>query len=601
METRATTGNRPAQPTADEAGSPAAARTLPETRLDVRDPMMLGRYRLIAPLAQGGMAEIFLARHEGPGGFEKDVVIKRVHPHLARDARFAAMFLDEARLAARLSHPNIVNITDLGEADGSYFLCMERLEGADLTAILLSYTRRKRTIPVPIAALIASAACDGLHFAHTLTDAKGEGLGLVHRDISPSNIFITHQGAVKVLDFGIAKARGRAIQTESGEIKGKIIYMSPEQARGEELDARSDIFALGIVLYEMVTGVRPFQREEMLASLAAVAHGRADPPKKLRPDLPPELNAIITTAMHPNREKRFRSACEMRQALDEYLTGCTTGPAASMLQRFMADLRRGDEDAEPKPSGPPSRLAQTAALPQPEEDKPVPAPEKTVAREPPSGADRRRHGARRVVGALALALVAAGGAVWALRARGETREAPVLTHASPPPLPNKEAPLPNNEAVKAVAPSVPPKVEVTQAAAPTTGTVPMTDLRGGDVPAPSTPSLPAELKQVVSAAVASSAGIVGPEPLRPPSPPPPRPQKKQSAVVANGLLTVQCAPQWCLVSIDGKDEGYSPILKKSLTAGAHRVVVVHPRTNAAQSRTVDVTANNESTAKFQVQ
>ena len=209
----------------------------------------LSRYRLLSSLAQGGMAELFLAVQEGPAGFEKEVVLKRVLPHLAGDASFISMFLDEARLAARLSHPHIVQVTDFGEEEGVYFLCMERLVGMDLAAILHAHKKKKRLFPAPVAAVILSAVCDALHYAHTLTDSRGQALGIVHRDFSPSNLFVTEQGAVKVLDFGIAKARGRAVRTEAGQIKGKIQYMSPEQAMSAEPDDRSNLFSSGSVLY----------------------------------------------------------------------------------------------------------------------------------------------------------------------------------------------------------------------------------------------------------------------------------------------------------------------------------------------------------------
>jgi serine/threonine-protein kinase len=550
---------------------------------------MLGRYRLIAPLAQGGMAELFLARHEGPGGFEKDVVIKRVHPHLARDPRFAAMFLDEARLAARLSHPNIVNITDLGEANGTYFLCMERLEGEDLNAILHAYGSRERTIPASIAAVITSAACDGLHFAHTLTDAKGEGLGLVHRDVSPSNIFITHQGAVKVLDFGIAKARGRAIQTESGELKGKVIYMSPEQARGEELDARSDIFALGIVLYEMLTGVRPFQRDDLMISLAAVAHGHAEPPKKLRPDLPPQLSAIVARAMHPNRDKRFHTAQEMRQALDQYLTSCTTGPAAALLQRFMAELR---EDEKSTPSSTPAQSQRTVnnLEPAPSDAAPEPSPRP----EDPSPAARhpKPRRSRFAVGATAAGLASVGLLLWVGRTPSPAEQQPqVLVHPSLPP------PLPEPPTVKPAAPAV----------SSPENTEPARDPKPAEPRAPTEARAPAEAPRPANekpeAPAPETASIATPEAEAPrPTPAPPvRPARKPAVAAARGLLTVQCAPQWCQVSIDGQDKGYSPLLNVPLQPGPHRISALNPRTKAVQQRTVMVTANQSATTKFQVE
>jgi serine/threonine protein kinase len=217
---------------------------IPLTR-PVTMPRRFGNYVLIRKLAEGGMAEIFLAKQIGAEGFERDVVIKCMLDHFTQHREFVSMFLDEARLAARLHHPNIVQITDLGVAENRYFICMEYLAGEDLDAVIAAAHYKSQAVPIPIAARIILSTLEGLEFAHGYQE-QGQRVELVHRDISPSNIFVTYQGTVKVLDFGIAKASSRMTQTQPGLLKGKWGYMSPEQARGEPIDSRSDLFSLGV-------------------------------------------------------------------------------------------------------------------------------------------------------------------------------------------------------------------------------------------------------------------------------------------------------------------------------------------------------------------
>jgi len=294
-----------------------------------------GNYYLVRKLAEGGMAEIFLAKAVGVEGFEKNVVIKRMLPHLSTAPDFVTMFLDEARLAASLSHPNIVQISDLGLADGSYFICMEYLAGEDFATVLRTAKRRGEQTPLHIVLRVLSEAAVGLHFAHEAVDPKGVPLQLVHRDISPSNIFVTYSGQVKVLDFGIAKAESRVTSTGAGVVKGKYQYMSPEQARGDTIDKRSDIFSLGVSLYEAVTGVRPFARDTDLAILRALLEGEYQPVRALRPDLPLEVEQIINKALAQEAEHRYPSALAMAQDIEKYI-GAITASGGQALMNFMA-------------------------------------------------------------------------------------------------------------------------------------------------------------------------------------------------------------------------------------------------------------------------
>ncbi len=282
--------------------------------------MQLGKYKLLKRIAAGGMAEIWLARQEGLQGFEKLVVIKRILSQLARDVSFIQMFLDEARLAARLSHPNIVQIYDLGEADGVYFISMEHIHGENLRQVLRRTKATGKTgLPVHIAARIMSQACEALYYAHTLTDIEGQPLGIVHRDVSPQNLLVSYQGQLKVVDFGIAKAATQSQQTRAGIIKGKYSYMSPEQCRAKPLDSRSDQFALGILLWELLTGRFLFHRDNELLTMRAVCKEPILSPLEIRPDIPKALEKIIMRALDRDVDARFPDCHAMQMELERFL------------------------------------------------------------------------------------------------------------------------------------------------------------------------------------------------------------------------------------------------------------------------------------------
>jgi serine/threonine protein kinase len=243
--------------------------------------MRLGKYQLLRKLATGGMAEVFLAKTDGPMGFEKLLVIKRILPHLAEDPQFVEMFLGEAKLAAQLNHPNLVQIFDFGRAEGSYFIAMEYIDGPTVRLLLARSRDVQRAVPFPIAARIVSSASEGLAYAHDFQDlGTGQPLHLIHRDVSPDNILIGRSGAVKLVDFGIAKATGQSHQTQAGTVKGKVAYMAPEQLRGEPLDRRVDLYGLGIVLYELCTGRLPYEADSDASMVRAVLYERPIPARR---------------------------------------------------------------------------------------------------------------------------------------------------------------------------------------------------------------------------------------------------------------------------------------------------------------------------------
>ncbi|MFT3710083.1 MAG: serine/threonine-protein kinase [Archangium sp.] len=288
----------------------------------------LGKYTLVKKLATGGMAEVFLARAEGPGGFAKKCVVKRILPHFNDDPRFTEMFLGEARLAAELNHPNLVQIFDFGQHNGQYFLCMEFIDGPNVRVLNQAARRDFGAMDFAVAARLISTAAEGLHYAHELRDEAGNLVNLVHRDISPDNILVSRSGAVKVVDFGIAKASTQPHLTKSGMIKGKMAYMPPEQLAREPLDRRADLFALGIVLYELITGGMPFDATSEVSIIQAIMSVKPlERPTVYRPDCPPELEAIVTKCLEKDREKRYPSCRELQSDLEAFIqkTGKTVG------------------------------------------------------------------------------------------------------------------------------------------------------------------------------------------------------------------------------------------------------------------------------------
>jgi serine/threonine-protein kinase len=475
----------------------------PEPGSTAKSPLLMqpyGQYVLVRKLAEGGMAEIFLAKLLGADSFERNVVIKRMLSNLSSLPDFVEMFRDEARLAARLAHPNIIQIHELGFIDGCYYICMEYLAGEDFSTTLRRAGRKRQYTPIPITLRVLIDAARGLHFAHDFTSETGQPLHIVHRDISPSNLYVTYQGQVKVLDFGIAKAESRLVQTRTGVVKGKYIYMAPEQAQGQEVDRRSDVFSLGVSLYESLTNVRPFARENDLAVLNALLQGDFMPPSQLRRDIPPELEAVVLRAMALRPETRYPTAADFADALEHGLKGKV--PVASHKElgeylrglfgeeRFMERTRvptlstlttqSAQESSQPPQhmvfassgtfptvSPPPKRLSHTGIVP------------------PQPGTVQRRPGpwVLGVVGGLLL--LASGGGIVAWRGMNRppepvatAPETPAPTPASPPAAPVEPPPaavaVAPTEVPTAPAVEPPPENPAPAAATPTEEQTPLT-------------------------------------------------------------------------------------------------------------------------------
>jgi serine/threonine-protein kinase len=298
-----------------------------------------GRYTLIRKIAHGGMATLYLARLDGPRGFEKFFALKKIHPHLAEEREFVEMFLDEARFASLIQHPNVVQIFELGEERGDYFFAMEYLEGESLAAVGRELDRREVPPPRPLLAHIVARTATGLHAAHELRGADGEPLGLVHRDVSPHNVLVTFDGVVKLVDFGIAKAAGRLSQTTTGELKGKYAFMSPEALLGSRaVDRRSDIFSLGVVLYEITTLRRLFKDESEPATLDNVARCHVPLPTSFDPAYPRELEAIVLRALQRKPADRYQTAAELAADLDAYVEASGERVTSTSLGHWMSEL-----------------------------------------------------------------------------------------------------------------------------------------------------------------------------------------------------------------------------------------------------------------------
>ena len=282
----------------------------------------LGKYTLIRHLATGGMAEIWLSEQVGPGGFSKQLVIKRILGHLAQDQQFASMLLDEARTVAMLTHPNIGQVYELGEVDGSYFIAMEFIDGIDLADMSRLALEQEREIPLGIAVKIVVDMLQGLEYAHNFHDRDGHFMGLVHRDVTPHNVLVSNDGVVKLVDFGVAKAKANQSKTQTGAVKGKFAYMAPEQIESKDMDRRVDVFAAGVVLYELLTLEKPFG-DDLFAVNAILTRPMPDP-REVRADIPQSIVNIISLALSKDPGERYQTARTMMSDLEEYMSASGT-------------------------------------------------------------------------------------------------------------------------------------------------------------------------------------------------------------------------------------------------------------------------------------
>jgi serine/threonine protein kinase len=529
------------------------------------NPVPFGKYELISRLAAGGMAEIFLARTKSIQGFEKYLVIKKILRNRTNDPEFVRMFLDEARVAATLDHPNIVQIYDVGHVENEYFIAMEYLRGHNLIEIVragakLGYSKP----PLEHVMSILAGVCAGLHYAHDKRDFQGRSLEIVHRDVTPQNLVVTFDGAVKVVDFGIAKAATREVETLAGTLKGKIGYMSPEQCRGLAVDRRSDVFAVGIILYELTTGKRLYHERSDFETLKKIIEGPVPSPRDILPFYPAALNTIVTRCLQKNPDDRFQSARDLHADLDAFardnqlVTG--TVPLAQYMERIFADELAAQKNADAQGLVFASQMAssQTSASYLGEASK------RSSQIEAPLVAARRQHVMTRVFQAsAAVLLVVAGGLfVW-----WRTR-------------PTEKTPLPAAVAPVAVAPVVaPPAVPPTAPAAK-----PPAPLNPAVAAAPA-PPVPAAPPVAVAAAPAAAPvpGLVAR----------PRPVAKPG----DAHMTVASTPN-CEILVDGMPYGATPVIDLAVPAGKHMIVLLNSREGIKESYKVTLTTGQLWTRQF---
>jgi serine/threonine-protein kinase len=411
-------------------------------------PCRFGKYTLIRKLATGGMAELFLAIHKSMAGFEKLIVIKRILPAMNHDRAFIEMLLHEARIAATLSHPNIVQIFDVGSVDATYFIAMEHVHGEDLRSIVRQM-KKKNVLEFPLehALSIVLGVCSGLAYAHEKRELDGTALNIVHRDVSPQNVVVTFTGDVKVVDFGIAKSDAMLHEsTRSGKLKGKIPYMSPEQARGDRIDWRTDIFAAGVMLFELTTGKRLFKGASEYETLKLICDRDYPLPSQVRVGYPRDLEAIVMRALAKDRAKRWQSAREMQAALEELVRRERIPVSTIALSRFMQSLFEDKLAAQKEALLQGKQLADIIALEDAHDShgsidtRPSNSSLRTTSPAsrtlPPEAATPPRRGRSGVVvGALGVvaAMCAAGGTAWWIKHKQIQAEAVAATpdRASP--------------------------------------------------------------------------------------------------------------------------------------------------------------------------
>jgi serine/threonine-protein kinase len=522
-----------------------------------------GKYTLVARLATGGMAEIFLARLQGEAGFEKLVCIKQILPHLARDQQFVAMFLDEARTAARISHPHVCQVFELGQLDGRYYIAMEYLEGVPLACFRRADMYRMPPEPRLVVGM-AVQACEGLHHAHQLKGPDGAPLEVVHRDVSPNNLFVTVDGVVKVLDFGIAKVQDASVRTSTGAVKGTYAYMAPEQLRGEPLDRRTDVFAMGIVVWELFAQRYLFKRDTDFLTFQAITNDPIPDICELRPDLPPALGDAIAMAMSRDREGRFPTVRAFGEALANTIApigGALPASAISdevarafhdTLLREQANLvqlaRSGGaldlEDDSGLPAGHGTELVTTPVSsmrpPRPTRRE-IPAVEAVPRTLPPAPAPPPRRALRITMVALVALGLGAGGMYW-----WSQRDKDPAAAVVPPPQPAVAV----DAAVVTVAPRDAAPIVVDAAVVASTPTI--------------------------------DAAVTQPDKHTPkPPPPPPKPTGPP------GFITIDSAPVYAVIFVDGRRMGETPLVHIELAPGKHGVRAVSP-SGTAQSLTITI-------------
>jgi eukaryotic-like serine/threonine-protein kinase len=554
----------------------------------------VGKYQLIRKLATGGMAEVYLAKAAGPRGFEKTLVVKCILPHLAQEPSFVEMFLSEAKLAAQLSHTHVVQIFDFGEADGSYFLAMEYIDGPSLRTLIKRAAAQNLPLDPSVCARLVSQACEGLAFAHDFVDPVTEQpLALIHRDVSPDNLLLSRQGSVKVVDFGIAKATGQTHRTESGVIKGKLAYMPPEQLRAKNLDRRVDVYGLGVVLYELLTFHKPYGAASDVALMHAILYGVPTPAAHHRPDLPVALQRILARAIAKDREQRYPDCHSLQADLEDFIL---SGGRPVTGQQVAQLIQRATSTHLPALNLPPGVPPSPAPLPprdRPGSDMHSTTPEEAASREeeeratvpehtavtqdlsrtlPPTVAGRTGPRARRrwalrawkrhaLVGGI---LLSVGGGLARLQQdpREDKAPSPSLEVSQPSP------------AEPALAP--PALAQAPQPAAPAP--------QEPDAVAETAPSEPQTSPPETAAPLARKRIA--------------RPAKAKRPLTGMGSLAVRAHP-YAIVYVDGQEQGETPLEKDlELPAGSYTMKLVIPDLSKTVTQQVEIKPGQRTNIVF---
>lgn len=561
---------------------------------------LVGRYKLLAKLATGGMAEIWLADQAGPKGFQKLVVVKRILESFCADEEFVSMFLDEARIAAQLNHPNVVQIFDLGERAGAYYIAMEYLAGENLSKVMRASLRKQRPLPLTLGAKIVSLAAAGLGHAHAKRSADGTPLNVVHRDVSPQNLLVTLEGNVKVVDFGVARAANRATQTMDGQIKGKIAYMSPEQAAGQPLDARSDVFSLGIILFEVATGSRFFGERDMSAILGTLCG--ADPlprARELRPDVPAELDALISTALSRRPEKRFANGSALHEALEEWLHRQPepAGPAqlAEHLKHvFQDELDKRSELIEAARAGQLTPSGLRKSLARGDTDATMPGGTSKVS----PGRKRKTPLWVAIAAGAALVLVGAGFRLAARVSRGPEVPAVVELPLRPPPAPRPAVLRIETEPAGAAVSvdGVPRGVAPVELEGAAVGE----HLIEASLAGHKTVSRSVTVREAGERSQVSFALVPLPPPVAavdPAGPAGTTADPARPAVAGKGKLTLQTKP-WAEVFQGKKRLGETPLLEHPLPAGRHVLRLVNAEAGLKTTVEIEIVAGKTTVKKL---
>lgn len=526
----------------------------------------IGRFTLLGKLAEGGMAEVFLARQEGPMGFAKTVVIKRILPEHAGDEQFLRMFLDEARLAALINHPHVVSILELGEdpVAKSFFMAMEYIDGRNLKQVANRALELGSQLSMRVGARLIADACAGLDFAHNLRDPSGTPLRLVHRDISAENILLSYAGMVKVVDFGIAKAAHLEGRTRTGQVKGKFSYMAPEQLLGQPVDRRADVWALGITLYWLLSGQRPFRGTSEGQVIQQVVSAELPRLRRRGTQVAPELEEVVRTALERDPDKRFQSAAELQSALELWLARTGEPVTSNSLGLLMNQIFPEATDKD--------RVLTRALLQGDIQSQDTPWKAR-IAKQPEGSfqVSAGRHRARMLrlwlVAAGLIGALAVGGVVF-LRTNGQI-DSTVLAESPP---------APPHPATGAIAPHVPSEP-------PSAAQRPLTDMPAVTT-APAAPVVPAARPP----AAPPNGGLADEAKVRRPA------YVRAHHGGGPGRLDIEVRP-WASVSIDGRPVGVTPFAPVSLTAGRHRVELDNGDLGAKVTRTVDIRAGETETLR----